>query len=84
MLNSMIKHKNGGGCLLRSTGGCFKRSSGGSLTGVSNIMGEPDETLDNIVEIDETYVGGKFANMNRKRRKDWQESGKDNYDVPYL
>lgn len=42
------------------------------------IMGEPDEPLENIVEVDETYVGGKFANMNRGRRKRWQESGQDN------
>jgi transposase-like protein len=43
------------------------------------ILNEPDpEPLDEIVEIDETYVGGKFANMNRGRRKAWQESGKDN------
>jgi hypothetical protein len=42
-------------------------------------MGDPEpERLDNIVEVDETYVGGTFANMNRGRRKKWQESGKDN------
>ena len=43
------------------------------------IMGEPEpDPLINIVEIDETYVGGKFDNMNRGRRKKWQEAGKDN------
>ncbi len=43
------------------------------------IMNEPEpEPLNNIVEIDETYVGGKFANMNRGRRKKWQDSGHDN------
>lgn len=43
------------------------------------IMGDPEpQPLENIVEVDETYVGGKFANMNRGRRKKWQESGKDN------
>ena len=43
------------------------------------IMGDQSpEPLENIVEIDETYVGGKFDNMNRARRKKWQESGKDN------
>jgi ISXO2-like transposase domain len=34
--------------------------------------------LENIVEMDEIYVGGKFDNMNRGRRKKWQESGRDN------
>ena len=43
------------------------------------IMGDNNpEPLDNVVEVDETYVGGKFANMNRGRRKKWQEAGKDN------
>lgn len=43
------------------------------------ILGDNDpEPLTNTVEVDETYVGGKFDNMNRKRRKKWQESGKDN------
>lgn len=36
------------------------------------------ELLDNIVEVDETYVGGSLAAMNRTRRKMWQDSGKDN------
>jgi len=38
---------------------------------------EPTD-LGNVVEVDETYVGGKVANMSRGRRKKWQESGKDN------
>lgn len=43
------------------------------------IMGEPNpEPLDCVVEVDETYVGGKFENMNRGRRKKWQQSGKNN------
>jgi transposase-like protein len=43
------------------------------------IMGDPNPApLDNIVEIDETYVGGKFANMNRARRKFYQERAIDN------
>ena len=43
------------------------------------IMGEPaPEPLADIVEVDETYVGGKFQNMNRGRRKKFQELGKDN------
>ena len=43
------------------------------------IMSAPNpEPLEDIVEIDETYVGGRFSNMSRGRRKKWQESGKDN------
>lgn len=34
--------------------------------------------MENIVEVDETYVGGKFANMNRGRRKKYQEGCIDN------
>ena len=34
--------------------------------------------LNNIVEIDETYVGGKFDKMNRKTRKKWQDLEQDN------
>ena len=42
-------------------------------------MGDPNpEPLEHIVEIDETYCGGKFANMNRGRRKKLQELGIDN------
>lgn len=43
------------------------------------IMGEPDPApLDNIVEVDETYVGGKFANMNRGKRAFMQKYEQDN------
>lgn len=43
------------------------------------IMGDPNPApLSNIVEVDETYVGGKFANMNRGRRKKFQEQAIDN------
>ena len=43
------------------------------------IMGDNSpEPLTDIVEVDETYVGGKLANMNRKRRKQWQEKNIDN------
>lgn len=46
---------------------------------IRHIMGDPNPApLDNIVEIDETYVGGKFANMNRGRRKKYQEANIDN------
>ncbi|MFT3679708.1 MAG: IS1595 family transposase [Ferruginibacter sp.] len=43
------------------------------------IMGETDpEPLDNIVEVDETWVGGKFDKMNRERRSYYQDRGIDN------
>jgi transposase-like protein len=48
------------------------------------IMGDPNpEPLDNIVEVDETYVGGKWANMHGKKRKELQDSGKEN-KVPVM
>jgi len=49
------------------------------------IMGDQDEPgmLDNIVEVDETYVGGKWANMHGKKRKKLQDSGVDN-KVPVM
>jgi ISXO2-like transposase domain len=34
--------------------------------------------LDNTVEVDETYVGGKWANMSKKKRAMMAEAGKDN------
>ena len=46
---------------------------------IRHIMGDPDpEPLNNIVEVDETYCGGKFANMNRGKRKFMQENSLDN------
>ena len=42
-------------------------------------MGDPEPApLDNIVEVDETYVGGKFANMNRGKRAWMQQHEADN------
>jgi len=42
-------------------------------------MADPSPVpLNNIVEIDETYIGGKMENMNKGRRKKIRESGKDN------
>lgn len=59
--------------------GITQKSAWFVLHRIRHIMGEPEpEPLDNIVEIDETYVGGKFANMNRGRRKYFQEKGIDN------
>jgi transposase-like protein len=43
------------------------------------IMSDPAPApMENIVEVDETYVGGEFANMNRGRRKKYQEQCIDN------
>lgn len=39
---------------------------------------EPEVAMDNVVEIDETYVGGKLDKMSRSRRKKHQDNGKDN------
>lgn len=59
--------------------GCTQKTAWFILHRVRHIMGDPEpEPLTNIVEVDETYVGGKFANMNRKRRKDFQELAIDN------
>jgi len=41
------------------------------------------ELLDNIVEVDETYVGGKWDNMSKDKRAKQRESGKDN-KVPVM
>jgi len=59
--------------------GITQKSAWFVLHRIRFIMGDPEpEPLDNIVEIDETYVGGKFGNMNRGRRKKFQEKGIDN------
>ncbi|MGC4034902.1 MAG: IS1595 family transposase [Chitinophagaceae bacterium] len=43
------------------------------------IMDVPEpEPLTDVVEVDECYIGGTFQNMNRARRKKWQEKGIDN------
>lgn len=43
------------------------------------IMGEPaPEPFEGITEVDETYCGGKFSNMNRGRRKHLQDNCIDN------
>lgn len=39
---------------------------------------EEDIELTDIVEVDETYVGGKWENMHRSKRRKLRESGKDN------
>ena len=59
--------------------GVTQKSAWFILHRVRYMFGIPEpEPLDNIVEVDETYVGGKFENMNRGRRKKWQELQRDN------
>ncbi|MBL7745636.1 MAG: IS1595 family transposase [Chitinophagaceae bacterium] len=36
------------------------------------------DPLSNVVEVDETYVGGKWANMSKKKRAKMVQEGKDN------
>jgi hypothetical protein len=46
---------------------------------VRYILGDNDSTpLDQIVEVDETYVGGKFKNITRERLNRHREKGIDN------
>lgn len=43
------------------------------------IMDDTDpEKLDNMVEVDETYVGGKWDNMHSKKRKKLRDEDRDN------
>ncbi|MBL7696135.1 MAG: IS1595 family transposase [Ferruginibacter sp.] len=59
--------------------GITQKSAWFVLHRVRLIMGEnAPEPLTNTVEVDECYVGGTFANMNRARRKKFQEQGIDN------
>ena len=64
-------HKKGiSSCQLARDLGCTQKTAWFILHRIRHIMDEPNpEPLDNIVELDETYTGGKFANMNRGRRK---------------
>ncbi len=59
--------------------GITQKSAWFVLHRVRLMMGEDaPEPLTNTVEIDETYVGGTFANMNRARRNKYQDLGIDN------
>ncbi|HET6254804.1 MAG TPA: IS1595 family transposase [Puia sp.] len=73
-------HKKGiSSCQLARDLGITQKTAWFVLHRLRLIMGNPEpEKLNEIVEVDETYVGGTFANMNRGRRKKWQESGRDN------
>jgi transposase-like protein len=78
-------HKKGiSSCQLARDLGITQKTAWFVLHRLRLIMGDPEPTqLENIVEVDETYVGGTFGNMNKKRRKKWQESGRDN-KVPVM
>lgn len=73
-------HKKGiSSCQLARDLGITQKTGWFILHRIRHIMGEPDPPpLTNIVEADETYCGGKFANMNRGKRKFMQENNLDN------
>jgi hypothetical protein len=73
-------HKKGiSSCQLARDLGVTQKTAWFILHRVRYIFGDPDpEPLTNIVEVDETYVGGSYANMNRGRRKYHQENNIDN------
>jgi len=60
--------------------GCTQKTAWFILHRIRHIMGDNDPApLDSqIVEVDETYVGGKFANMNRGKRAWMQKHEVDN------
>lgn len=78
-------HKKGiSSCQLARDLGITQKTAWFVLHRLRLILGDNEpEPMDEIVEVDETYVGGTFGNMNKKRRKRWQDSGKDN-KVPVM
>lgn len=42
------------------------------------VIEKAPELLEDVVMVDEAHVGGKWANMNKTKRKALQEAGKDN------
>ena len=74
-------HKKGiSSCQLARDLGIGQKAAWFVLHRLRHVMGVngDDDPLENIVEIDETYVGGKIPNMNRKRRNKIKEAGTDN------
>ena len=73
-------HKKGiSSCQLARDLGITQKTAWFVLHRLRLIMGDPEpEPLTNIVEVDETYVGGKWANMNKTRRAKMREQGEDN------
>jgi transposase-like protein len=70
-------HKKGiSSCQLARDLGIGQKAAWFVLHRLRLIMGLPEpEPLVNVVEVDETYVGGKFGNMNKARRKKAIEKG---------
>jgi transposase-like protein len=64
-------HKKGiSSCQLACDLGITQKNAWFVLHRLRLVMDDTDpEPLDDIVEVDETYVGGKWVNMNRARRK---------------
>jgi transposase-like protein len=73
-------HKKGiSSCQLARDLGITQKSAWFVLHRLRFAMGDPEpEPLENIVEVDETYIGGKWDNMNKERRKRMRYKGKDN------
>jgi transposase-like protein len=73
-------HKKGiSSCQLARDLNITQKSAWFVLHRIRLVMGDPaPEPLEFLVEVDETYVGGTFANMHRGRRKKHQENGTDN------
>ena len=78
-------HKKGiSSCQLARDLGIGQKAAWFVLHRLRLIMGgNDDDPLQNVVEIDECYVGGKIPNMNKKRRKKMRDLGTDN-KVPVM
>jgi transposase-like protein len=76
----LTAHKKGiSSCQLARDLGVTQKTAWFLLHRIRLIIGDPNpEPLEFLVEADETYVGGKFENMNKTKRKKWQDSGRDN------
>jgi transposase-like protein len=73
-------HKKGvSSCQLARDLGITQKTAWFVLHRIRLIMDVPEaEPLANIVEVDECYLGGKWANMHSSKRKKLRDSGKDN------
>jgi len=78
-------HKKGiSSCQLARDLGITQKTAWFVLHRLRLIMTDTDpEPLDNVVEVDETYVGGKWDNMHASRRQKLRDSGIDN-KVPVM